>query len=197
MSWFAVKLEKARKQRQAVAKLTGLGAGVWYDYQTVEVSLVDLGCDDEISFRWWDPVYEWSPQSGTLSLPEPSNPSLLRKWLGRDFLHTVVGVNLPGAVLPDSTVRDADLVHLEPLDDMRFMCIGGQPITDDGLAHLVGLEKLEALLAGGTLITDAGLEHLKGLKNLTYLHLQGTQVTPEGVRKLQDALPECEIIYYE
>ena len=41
--------------------------------------------------------------------------------------------------------------------------------------------------------TDAGLEHLKGLSNLQELYLGKTQVTDEGIKKLQQALPNCEI----
>jgi len=37
------------------------------------------------------------------------------------------------------------------------------------------------------------LEHLKGLSNLTNLELRDTKATGEGVRKLQQALPNCEI----
>ena len=44
-----------------------------------------------------------------------------------------------------------------------------------------------------TQVTDAGLEHLKGLTNLQLLWIAKTQVTDEGVKKLQQALPNCEI----
>jgi hypothetical protein len=42
-------------------------------------------------------------------------------------------------------------------------------------------------------VTDAGLEHLKGLTQLAQLALMGTDVTDAGVKKLQQALPNCEI----
>ena len=44
-----------------------------------------------------------------------------------------------------------------------------------------------------TKVTDAGLEHLKGLTNLLSLNLKRTKVTDTGVKKLQHALPRCEI----
>jgi hypothetical protein len=49
------------------------------------------------------------------------------------------------------------------------------------------------LYLSDTQVTDTGLEHLKGLTNLERLELNRTQVTDEGVRKLQEALPNCEI----
>jgi hypothetical protein len=48
----------------------------------------------------------------------------------------------------------------------------------------------------GTPITDDGLVHLKDLTRLKELRLYHTQVTDEGVKKLQEALPKCEI-YHE
>lgn len=42
-------------------------------------------------------------------------------------------------------------------------------------------------------MTDAGLLHLQGLSQLQVLQLYNTQVTRQGVKKLQQALPNCEI----
>jgi len=39
------------------------------------------------------------------------------------------------------------------------------------------------------------LEHLSGLTGLKILWLGDTQVTDEGVKKLQQALPNCDIIH--
>jgi len=48
----------------------------------------------------------------------------------------------------------------------------------------------------GTKVTDAGLVHLKELTNLHTLYLINTKVTDEGVKKLQTALPNCNISHY-
>ena len=47
----------------------------------------------------------------------------------------------------------------------------------------------------GTKVTDAGLEHLKGLGQLQELRLAATDVTDKGVKKLQQALPKCQILW--
>ena len=44
-----------------------------------------------------------------------------------------------------------------------------------------------------TQVTDAGLENLKGLHQLQSLWLCCTKVTDDGLKKLQQALPNCQI----
>ncbi len=55
------------------------------------------------------------------------------------------------------------------------------------------MTRLEILNLASAKVTDAGLEHLKGLTQLNWLGLHGTRVTEAGVKKLQRALPNCEI----
>ena len=66
---------------------------------------------------------------------------------------------------------------------------------DAGLEHLKGLPDLEWLELYDTQVTDDGLEHLKGLTKLEYLDLYRTHVTSQGVQELQEALPNCEILW--
>ncbi len=75
------------------------------------------------------------------------------------------------------------------------MILSDTAITDAALPNLEERTGLKKLYLCRDQITDAGLEHLKGLTNLKELHLQGTQVTDEGVKKLQQALPNCNIGY--
>jgi len=90
-------------------------------------------------------------------------------------------------------VTDAGLEHLKGLTELQVLNLYVTSITDAGLEHLKGLTNLRSLDLYDTNVTDAGLEHLKGLTNLRYLGLRKTNVTDEGVKKLQQALPKCEI----
>ncbi len=76
-----------------------------------------------------------------------------------------------------------------------WLSLSSPYVTDAGVAHLKGLANLRQLYLFGTKVSDAGLEHLKGLTNLRRLDLYRTKVTDEGVKKLQQALPNCEIEY--
>jgi hypothetical protein len=61
------------------------------------------------------------------------------------------------------------------------------------LQHIEGLTQLRGLLLNHTGVSDAGLEHLEGLSQLQWLFLRDTKVSDGGVKKLQQALPNCDI----
>ena len=91
-------------------------------------------------------------------------------------------------------VTDASLKLLKELKSLQYLGLGlsGTNVTDTGLERLQGLS-VGILDLSNTNVTDAGLERLKGMSNLEELDLTGTKVTNEGVKKLQQALPNCEI----
>jgi hypothetical protein len=70
----------------------------------------------------------------------------------------------------DTEITDAELEHLKELVSLRFLYICRTPQ-----------------------VTDVGLKHLEGLNSLEALFLAGTPVTDEGIKKLQEALPTCQI----
>ena len=207
MSWFTVKLHRARRQRAAVEGILKSGGRVMYDYNYEEDGTPILDVD-------------------------PPGPAWLQKMLGVDFFGDVETVlltsdagiehlgalrslemaDLDGPEVTDDTIKrltavgrfrrlrlfrtgvgDAGLAHVGELTSLESVEIYYAGITDDGLEHLEGLPRLKFLCLEWTCVTDAGLEHLKELTNLRELWLGGTHVTPEGVKKLQQALPNCEV----
>ncbi len=110
--------------------------------------------------------YEFDETGELIWEAEPTTPAWLRKWLGDDFF----------------------------CDVTRVGC-SSTHFTDAELEHLKGLTNLKSLHLKSMQVTDAGLEHLKGLTNLKELWLLNTQATEDGVKKLQEALPDCEIIH--
>jgi hypothetical protein len=186
-------MQKARRQREAVEGIVGLGGRVEYDYQP-ERTLADL----------FKPLPKAPPQ--------PTTPAWLRKLLGDDFFCEVVRVScrfreyddddarhlkelteLRELWLDQSKVTGDGLAHLAGMTQLQWLSLGDTQITDNRLAHLKGMTKLTSLRLDHTEVTDAGLEYLTGLNNLYWLDLRGTQVTDDGVKTLQQALPNCKI----
>ena len=182
-SWLAVKMQRARGQRETVEAVLNLGGRAGYDYQ----------------------FYEWSAK--------PPGPAWPRELLGNDFFFDVAFVHLDGTQVTDAglqhlrglmqlkklrltctQVTDAGLKHLKGLTQLWNLELDYTQVTDAGLQHVKGLTQLQYLDLVSTQVTDAGLEHLKVLTQLQHLTLgPGTRVTDEGVKKLQEALPDCEI----
>jgi hypothetical protein len=157
MSWVAVRMQRARREREAVAAIMELGGWVQYDYD-----------------------YQVQPSGKPLPNASPPGPAWLRKPLGENFFATVVGVSLE-----NSSCTDADLRDLAVLTQLRWLDLGGTRITDAGLERLTGLTRLQELGLSGTLVTGAGLKHIEGLTQLQLLDLRGTRVTDAGLEHLK------------
>jgi hypothetical protein len=166
-SWFAVKLQQATRQREAVAEIKKLGGICVYDWQ------LDANGGFDYSY----------------SKTKPTGPVWLRNLLGDDLFQSVIMVGFEA----EREVTDASLEPLKGLSEVRELDLYGTKVTDAGLRHLKGLSQLRELCLSDTQVTDAGLEYLKELTQLQQLDLDGTQVTDAGVTKLQQALPNCEI----
>lgn len=93
----------------------------------------------------------------------------------------------------DHTAMDDD--GLKQLKRHRFRSLGLQftRITDKGLPVLKDLEQLDWLYLDGNSISDAGLAHLSVLQGLRGLSLAETGVTEEGLQTLEKAIVKCRI----
>jgi hypothetical protein len=96
--------------------------------------------------------------------------------------------------LKGTPVTDDGLFHIHP-NNLLGLDLGNTRVTDAGLAHLRQFDQLQGLSLSGTAITNAGIACLEALTRLRHLDLRGTDVTDDGVKNLQQALPNCEIVY--
>jgi hypothetical protein len=178
-SWFAVKTQRARKQRDAVRAIEATPGWVEYDWQQFD-------------------------RFGILT-SRPSSPTWLRDLLGPDFFDSVVAVGLhlspvtdeglarlkalktlKRVSLSDTNITDSGLEHLKGLTNLEYLDIRATQVSDTGVAYLEKLSELRILRLSSPGITDAGLEHLKGLANLEELWLNNTKVGDAGLEHLKD-----------
>jgi hypothetical protein len=151
MSWFAVKLQRARRQREAVEAITKLGGTVAYDY-------------------FFDPS-----DGGRLVKPKPPAPAWMRGLLGEEFFADVVYVSVKNdaaleqirelpqvryLVVRTTQVTDDGLRNLQATSQLRSLWIADTSVTDAGLEHLACLTQLQVLFFSGS-ITDAGVQRLR------------------------------------
>lgn len=105
--------------------------------------------------------------------------------------------NLKHLHLDSTEITDVGLEKLRCLPDLEGLKLSSTEISDAGLEDVGALSNLKYLHLSSTEITDRGLKHLGGLQSLESLALLQTQVSEEGVKELQQALPNCEILYRE
>jgi hypothetical protein len=161
--WLTVEMQKATRQRQSVEAIGTLRGYVVYDYMLNQYG---------------------SPATSTA----PPGAAWLRNLFGDDFFTDVIWVDFNR-----SEVTNAGLEHLKGLVQLRSLWLRGTKITDAGAEHLKGLRHLEDLAINGTEVTDAGLDNIRALSQLRRLWLGGTRVSDDGVKRLQEALPNCQI----
>jgi hypothetical protein len=171
-SWFAVKMQQAKRQNEFVEEIRKAGGEVTYDYESNPVG----------------------------SPPQPPQPAWLVHLLGDDFFNNIVMIgvfsddlmihlrDLPKlhSLLAGEKVTDAGLENLKGLSQLKNISLRWAQITDAGLEHVKDLTQLKDLDLTDTQVTDAGLGQLKGLENLEFLGLMGTRVTDEGLKNLKE-----------
>lgn len=106
MSWVAVRMRKADRQRKAVESIRKFGGLVYYEH----------AFDDLKHVR---------------HRPQPPIPRFVQDLLGDDFFADVLYIDLG-----PTKVSDADLECLETLDRLEWLVLSDTEITDAGLVHL-------------------------------------------------------------
>jgi hypothetical protein len=141
-SWLAVKMQQARRQREAVEAVIKLGGFVTYDFMV-----------DESGQR--------------LSNSQAREPAWLQKMLGIDFFNDVVQVNLDS-----TEVTDSDLYDMARLPQLRWLNLFNTKVTDAGLEYLPDLPNLERLeLGGADNVTHNGIAKIqRALPNCRIYH---------------------------
>ncbi len=165
--WLGVKVNQARRQKEAVTALRELGATIYYAHQRSDANPREFLAGKEVQLPRW-----------------------LRDLAGDDFFQEVAAVQFSRPVSND------DLVHLEALPDIeslgflyfqinRNVTDAGLNITDAGLAHLPRPDRLIRFHANKMAIGDEFFERLANASQLQEIVLGDTNVTAAGLGALR------------
>jgi hypothetical protein len=174
-SWLATEMQRARKQAEVMAAITGMGGNV-------------ACCQNSMSVIGEQPV----------------EPEWLRGLL-RDafFLRAVTAyVNTDDMMpllkdLPElrtlviagyfkgTHITSAGLAELRGLSQLTRLAFMDVNIPDSGLEPVSGLTQLQDLMFDGTDFSDIGIRHLRGLTDLRWLSLCYSRVTDSGLADLE------------
>jgi hypothetical protein len=164
-SWFAVKMNRAKRQKEFRNLLAGIGYQSQFDFD---------GEIMELSYHPRNRPY----------------PGWLEDLLGMDFLYDLTAIGRPieyfprNSTHPRNQLSDAEMHRIKELSKLRDLAIPNSIITDVGLESLQGLAQLGFLDLSQTAITDRGLESLRNMNDLEVLCLQETQVSDPGMCRL-------------
>jgi hypothetical protein len=155
--WLGIRVNQARRQKEAVEALRMRGFYVNYEH-------------------WRSDQYpEYFNSSRELPVP-----TWLRNLAGDDFFQKAVAIRF----VPTSS--DDDCIHLAALPHIEGLYVGGRgnDVSDVGLAHLPRPDRLVHFNAASTLVGDGFVKRLANANGLETLELSGTRVTDEGLQAL-------------
>jgi hypothetical protein len=112
--------------------------------------------------------------------------------IGIGVTHLAALPKLEALELLRSPVTYEGLIAISRLQGLTYLGLAETPIVDDDLSALKSLNNLKELRLWNTAVTDAGLVHLEGLVGLQRLELP-TAISDEALKRLQEALPDCQI----
>jgi hypothetical protein len=180
-SWFAVDLRAAKRQQDAVARLSEYLWCACFVERPIE------------QLPW--PAY-WT--RGLLG--DHFFLSVHRAVLGgTDVTDAAIAElerlpDLEKVTIECDQISDACMEHLAGLRRLRSLSITAAPITDKGVARLSELTALRTLHLNYLKLTDASLDSLRSLTSLDELFLSGMEFSDAKIASLREALPNCEVV---
>jgi len=152
LGWMATRIQTARRQQTATAKLESAGATVM-DYHFTVGQNGQLVADREFP-----------------------RVSAFRAVLGDDFFSDVVEVNAS-----HTEISGSDLVALSCFPKLEYLFLDGLKIGDSDLDNLAACRGLTRLTLNGTAVSDRGMHVIGTLTNLKILELSNTKVSDNGL----------------
>lgn len=165
--WLAMRVDKARRQQRAVAKIQQLRGYVTFDY----------GRNTDGTRAEGDAHFGADPPLLTVPSAMSWPRDLLGRFVGDEYVRSVTMVNL---CREQPTAEDLDLLRDLP-DLVGLFLFENQSVDDTSLAHVPQLPMLQDLDLSQTSVTDAGLAHLVKFPNLKQLFLTQSAIGDDGL----------------
>lgn len=179
LGWLGYRLQRARSQKDALAKLQAIGGTYLYDWEPeFDVGGVECGPPQP----WWliklvGCDFFWDVKRIKICKNEIVDKDLA---ILREFPNT------ESLSLHSCQIGDEGILHLANLRDLRTLYLTKTHITDDGLEVLGDMVHLKELDLAGTPITGNGFAHLSEIATLNYLNLAFSDVNDNGVNHIKD-----------
>lgn len=186
-SWFATKMQAARKQREAAERVRALGGYVSYDFLFRQQDAIKDGFKPPVDVRGTVLAEELHDDLVYFNPDRTRYPDWAYRWLGVDFFHTVTDVTIVRDELKDEDleclrslpnierlsisgrITDCAMTYVKDLRPLKELDLLETRVGDDGLADLVDLPCLESLDVGMTQVTNAGAAHIAKIRSLAHL----------------------------
>lgn len=179
LGWLGHRLQRARSQKNALARLQAIGGTYFYDWEPEFVVAGDecgppqpwwliklVGCD-----FFWDVTKIKTYKNEIVD----EDLTILREFPKTESLS-----------LHSCQIGDEGILHLANLCDLRTLYLTNTHITDDGLEVLGNMVRLTELDLAGTSITGNGCTHLSEIATLSYLNLAISDVNDNGMKHIKD-----------
>jgi Leucine-rich repeat (LRR) protein len=174
-------VQRAERQRRAVAAIEALGGAVIYKDDAENLIRAPAWLENLLGEDYFRPVVQ------------------VHFYKGQDTAQGLVHVGrltgLRMLHLDSTLVKDGELLLLQGMTDLQELRLNYTGISDAGLAHLKGLTRLQCLSLFGCKVTDEGLRHLAGMRELCSLNLNWTKVTGTGLIHLNRSSLERLYLY--
>ena len=193
-SWFAVKMQQAKKQREMIETIEKEGHlladydessspflrlfaylfGKDFCYGINNIYVDDTATDADLK--------SLTEISCFIKLSSCRNVSITDdRLLNLQGLSNLKSLEL----IQNNNITDAGLVHLKSLGQLEELNLSWTKITDDGLKELNDMQNLRTLILCGTSVTGKGFVNCKGLSHLKHLDLSVTKGTDSGLGGLE------------
>jgi Leucine-rich repeat (LRR) protein len=165
-SSFAVKVQQARRQQEAVEELVKLGCDVKYDYPRPDIELRNTLIDSDV-------VEVTTARDGKGDINDDK------------MIYLKGMTKLKSLYLFETQITNAGLENIQGLTQLRLLDLRNCKITDSGLKYIKGLTQLQQLTLKRCNLTGGGLENIRGLTQLVGLNLVGNKINDAGMVHLK------------